>query len=71
MKFRIVHLIYPIAFLECGAIIGGIDRIITIQPMKKSILALFIFSVLGLAGCGQTGPLYMPEDAQQNEQSSQ
>ncbi|KLN64432.1 lipopeptide [Vibrio sp. VPAP30] len=71
MKFSIVHLIYPIAFLECGAIIGGIDRIITIQPMKKSILALFIFSVLGLAGCGQTGPLYMPEDAPQQEQPSQ
>ncbi|KGY11026.1 lipopeptide [Vibrio tubiashii] len=71
MKFRIVHLIYPIAFLDCGAIIGGIDRIITIELMKKSILALFIFSVLGLAGCGQTGPLYMPEDAPQKEQPSQ
>ncbi|MFM2588327.1 lipoprotein [Vibrio sp. TBV020] len=71
MKFSIVHPIYPIAFPECGAIIGGIERIITIQPMKKSILVLFIFSLLGLAGCGQTGPLYMPEDAQQNEQPSQ
>ncbi|WP_442807068.1 LPS translocon maturation chaperone LptM [Vibrio bivalvicida] len=39
--------------------------------MKKPILALFIFSVLGLAGCGQTGPLYMPEDAPQQEQPSQ
>ncbi|WP_440870483.1 LPS translocon maturation chaperone LptM [Vibrio ouci] len=39
--------------------------------MKKLLLALFIFSLLGLAGCGQTGPLYMPEDAQQNEQPSQ
>ncbi|WP_428773588.1 LPS translocon maturation chaperone LptM [Vibrio sp.] len=35
--------------------------------MKKSILVLFLFSVLGLAGCGQTGPLYMPEEAPQNE----
>nr|WP_260262017.1 lipoprotein [Vibrio intestinalis] len=69
MKFCIVHLIYPIAFLECGAIIGGIERIITIRPMKKSIIALFLLSVLGLAGCGQTGPLYMPEDGQQNEQT--
>ncbi|WP_425425262.1 LPS translocon maturation chaperone LptM [Vibrio sonorensis] len=39
--------------------------------MKKIIATLFIFSILGLAGCGQTGPLYMPEDAPQNEQSSQ
>ncbi|EGA67857.1 hypothetical protein VISI1226_16318 [Vibrio sinaloensis DSM 21326] len=70
MKFSIVHLIYPIAFPECGAIIGGIDEIITIEPMKKSILALFIVSVLGLAGCGQTGSLYMPDEAPQNEQSS-
>ncbi|MBA5764436.1 lipoprotein [Vibrio sp. 404] len=69
MKFCIVHLVYPIAFPECGAIIGGIERIITVRPMKKSILALFIVSMLGLAGCGQTGPLYMPDDAQQNEQS--
>ncbi|WP_432715637.1 LPS translocon maturation chaperone LptM [Vibrio sinaloensis] len=39
--------------------------------MKKSLITLFIVSVLGLAGCGQTGPLYMPEDAQQNEQPTQ
>ncbi|MEL7291994.1 MAG: lipoprotein [Pseudomonadota bacterium] len=71
MKFSLVHPIYPIAFLECGAIIGGIDRIITIQPMKKSLITLFIVSVLGLVGCGQTGSLYMPEDAQQNEQPTQ
>nr|WP_162045350.1 lipoprotein [Vibrio taketomensis] len=69
MKFCIVHLVYPIAFPECGAIIGGIERIITVRPMKKSILALFIVSMLGLAGCGQTGPLYMPDDNQQNEQT--
>ncbi|WP_431358060.1 LPS translocon maturation chaperone LptM [Vibrio fluminensis] len=39
--------------------------------MKKSILALFVISMLGLAGCGQTGSLYMPDDAQQNEQTQQ
>ncbi|EGU29517.1 MULTISPECIES: LPS translocon maturation chaperone LptM [Vibrio] len=39
--------------------------------MKKSILALFLLSMLGLAGCGQTGPLYMPDDAPQNEQSQE
>nr|WP_175443167.1 lipoprotein [Vibrio sonorensis] len=71
MKFSVVHPIYPIAFPECGAIIGGIERIITNRLMKKIIATLFIFSILGLAGCGQTGPLYMPEDAPQNEQSSQ
>ncbi|MGD8112933.1 LPS translocon maturation chaperone LptM [Vibrio sp. TRT 21S02] len=37
--------------------------------MKKPLLALFLLSVLGLAGCGQTGSLYMPEDAPQNEQT--
>ncbi|GAD69164.1 lipopeptide [Vibrio sp. V39_P1S14PM300] len=67
MKFSIVHPFYPIAFPECGAIIGGIESIITICKMKKSIMALFLLSVMGLAGCGQTGPLYFPEDAQQNQ----
>ncbi|WP_407701894.1 LPS translocon maturation chaperone LptM [Vibrio ostreae] len=37
--------------------------------MKKSITALFLLSVMTLAGCGQTGPLYMPDDAQKSEQS--
>ncbi|WP_446697919.1 LPS translocon maturation chaperone LptM [Vibrio olivae] len=37
--------------------------------MKKTLLALFIFSVVGLSGCGQTGALYMPTDSQQNEQT--
>ncbi|MGY5580519.1 LPS translocon maturation chaperone LptM [Vibrio cincinnatiensis] len=37
--------------------------------MKKSVTALFLLSVLALAGCGQTGPLYLPDDAQQSEQS--
>ncbi|MDN3608763.1 lipoprotein [Vibrio ostreicida] len=71
MKFSLVHLVYPIAFPECGAIIGGIERLITTQRMKRSLFTLFILSVLGLAGCGQTGPLYMPEDASKNEQPSQ
>ncbi|WP_367987574.1 lipoprotein [Vibrio sp. NTOU-M3] len=69
MKFSVVHPIYPIAFPECGAIIGGIGIIITISVMKKPLLALFLLSVLGLAGCGQTGSLYMPKDAPQNEQT--
>ncbi|MGC9421305.1 MULTISPECIES: LPS translocon maturation chaperone LptM [Vibrio] len=37
--------------------------------MKKSVTALFLLSVLALAGCGQTGPLYLPDDTQQSEQS--
>ncbi|EKO3378676.1 lipoprotein [Vibrio fluvialis] len=69
MKFSLVHPAYPIAFPDCGAIIGGIDSIITICKMKKSITALFLLSLLTLAGCGQTGPLYMPDDAQQSEQN--
>ncbi|MBY7996866.1 lipoprotein [Vibrio fluvialis] len=69
MKFSLVHPVYPIAFPDCGAIIGGIDSIITICKMKKSITALFLLSLLTLAGCGQTGPLYMPDDAHQSEQN--
>jgi len=69
MKFSFVHPICPIAFPDCGAIIGGIESIITTCKMKKSITAIFLLSVLALAGCGQTGPLYMPDDAQNNEQS--
>ncbi|ELI5720350.1 lipoprotein [Vibrio fluvialis] len=69
MKFSLVHPVYPIAFPDCGAIIGGIDSIITICKMKKSITALFLLSLLTLAGCGQTGPLYMPDDAQQSEKN--
>ncbi|EKO5176086.1 lipoprotein [Vibrio vulnificus] len=68
MKFSIVHPIYPIAFPECGAIIGGIESIITICKMKKILTVLLILSVALLAGCGQSGALYIPDDAQQSEQ---
>ncbi|HFQ5065174.1 TPA: lipoprotein [Vibrio vulnificus] len=69
MKFSIVHPIYPIAFPECGAIIGGIESIITICKMKKILTVLLTLSVAVLAGCGQSGALYIPDDAQQSEQS--
>ncbi|WP_420911848.1 LPS translocon maturation chaperone LptM [Vibrio anguillarum] len=36
--------------------------------MKKSIAALFMLSLLALAGCGQTGSLYMPAEPEQSEQ---
>ncbi|WP_420919470.1 LPS translocon maturation chaperone LptM [Vibrio pectenicida] len=39
--------------------------------MKKLLVALFVLTVLGLTACGQTGPLYMPEDVPHNEQPSQ
>ncbi|HDY8038698.1 TPA: lipoprotein [Vibrio vulnificus] len=68
MKFSIVHPIYPIAFPECGAIIGGIESIITICKMKKILAVLLTLSVALLAGCGQSGALYIPDDAQQSEQ---
>ncbi|EMA2414518.1 lipoprotein [Vibrio vulnificus] len=68
MKFSIVHPIYPIAFPECGAIIGGIESIITICKMKKILTVLLTLSVVLLAGCGQSGALYIPDDAQQSEQ---
>ncbi|POF52963.1 lipopeptide [Vibrio vulnificus] len=69
MKFSIVHPIYPIAFPECGAIIGGIESIITICKMKKILTVLLTLSVALLAGCGQSGALYIPDDTQQSEQS--
>ncbi|EOA3785562.1 TPA: lipoprotein [Vibrio vulnificus] len=69
MKFSIVHPIYPIAFPECGAIIGGIESIITICKMKKILTVLLTLSVALLAGCGQSGALYIPDDAQQSEQA--
>ncbi|ACB55696.1 LPS translocon maturation chaperone LptM [Aliivibrio fischeri] len=30
--------------------------------MHKRVMALMLLSLLTLAGCGQTGPLYMPAD---------
>ncbi|WP_422127836.1 LPS translocon maturation chaperone LptM [Vibrio hannami] len=35
--------------------------------MKKILAALCLTSLLGLAGCGNTGPLYMPEDGNQTK----
>ncbi|MBN8115087.1 lipopeptide, partial [Vibrio vulnificus] len=40
MKFSLVHPVYPIAFPDCGAIIGGIDSISTICKMKKKFTVL-------------------------------
>ena len=37
--------------------------------MKKRIMALFLLSMLGLAGCGQTGALYFPDSEQPSQQS--
>ncbi|WP_445206084.1 LPS translocon maturation chaperone LptM [Vibrio sp. 10N] len=38
--------------------------------MKKTITAMFMLVIVGLAGCGQTGELYMPaEEAPANEQA--
>nr|WP_237485478.1 lipoprotein [Vibrio hippocampi] len=63
MKFRVVHFSVPIAFLILGAIIGGIELIITINAMKKTISAFFILVAVTLSGCGQMGPLYLPDEA--------
>ncbi|MFB9868583.1 lipoprotein [Vreelandella sulfidaeris] len=35
------------------------------------IIALAALLLTGLAGCGQKGPLYMPDDASANEQPGQ
>ncbi|EGR0213798.1 LPS translocon maturation chaperone LptM [Vibrio parahaemolyticus] len=37
--------------------------------MKKLVIVLFVMAAAMLAGCGQSGSLYIPDDAQQNEQS--
>ncbi|NLS13655.1 lipoprotein [Vibrio sp. SM6] len=70
MKFSFIHLIYPIAFPECGAIIGGIGLIITMCKMKKlstslRASALLVVTGLFLVGCGQSGALYLPQDETQ------
>ncbi|MGX9418613.1 LPS translocon maturation chaperone LptM [Vibrio sp. RC27] len=37
--------------------------------MKKAIAACFLLSLLGLTGCGQSGPLTIPqESAPQHEE---
>ncbi|CAH0542631.1 hypothetical protein VMF7928_04128 [Vibrio marisflavi CECT 7928] len=37
--------------------------------MKKTLIALTVMSALALAGCGQTGPLYMPKDNTTNSEA--
>ncbi|WP_441351603.1 LPS translocon maturation chaperone LptM [Vibrio sp. ES.051] len=37
--------------------------------MKKLVTVLFVMISAALAGCGQSGSLYIPDDTQQNEQS--
>lgn len=39
--------------------------------MKKIIAGLCLLSILSLAGCGNTGSLYMPEDAPQESEQTQ
>ncbi|MBV1839919.1 MULTISPECIES: LPS translocon maturation chaperone LptM [Photobacterium] len=40
--------------------------------MSKRLIAILVLGTLTLAGCGQSGPLYMPDDSQQqNEQQEQ
>ncbi|SHF45584.1 lipoprotein-attachment site-containing protein [Vibrio gazogenes DSM 21264] len=40
-----------------------------ICKMNKKFTALLVLCVLALAGCGQTGPLYMPQDNTPQNQS--
>jgi hypothetical protein len=37
MKFSIVHPLYPIAFPECGAIIGGIELFINHELQYEKV----------------------------------
>ncbi len=37
--------------------------------MRKLYLILGLGMLIGLSGCGQTGPLYMPDETQQSQQN--
>ncbi|HIF9177114.1 TPA: LPS translocon maturation chaperone LptM [Photobacterium damselae] len=37
--------------------------------MRKSLVAIFIFTILALTGCGQSGALYMPKDQPDQSQA--
>ncbi|MGR6860167.1 lipoprotein [uncultured Aliivibrio sp.] len=39
--------------------------------MQKRVMALLLLSVLALAGCGQTGSLYMPGDEQPKTETAE
>lgn len=41
--------------------IGPLEN--TAGPRCKAILATVLLTVLPLAGCGQSGPLYLPDEA--------
>ncbi|MDO6500294.1 LPS translocon maturation chaperone LptM [Photobacterium sanguinicancri] len=36
--------------------------------MRKGLLAILVLGVLAISGCGQSGSLYMPQDADQQQQ---
>ncbi|MDO6545118.1 MULTISPECIES: LPS translocon maturation chaperone LptM [Photobacterium] len=36
--------------------------------MRKGLLAILVLGVLAISGCGQSGALYMPQDADQQQQ---
>ncbi|GAL16206.1 hypothetical protein JCM19233_7229 [Vibrio astriarenae] len=38
---------------------------------EKSLVVMFIVSTLAIAGCGQSGALYLPQDDTQSEQTQQ
>jgi predicted small lipoprotein YifL len=40
------------------------------EPIMKIFAALLVFSCLALTGCGQTGPLYLPQPEQPAEESA-
>ncbi|WEM42223.1 lipoprotein [Photobacterium sp. DA100] len=39
--------------------------------MRKGLLAILVLGVLALTGCGQSGPLYMPDGSEQRQQNDQ
>lgn len=37
--------------------------------MKQLLLLTVLFALVGVAGCGQSGPLYLPSKVHQDQQS--
>jgi predicted small lipoprotein YifL len=53
------------AFCAANAIIAGLNPLWSDAVKRLKLTA--IFALLLLAGCGQKGPLFMPEQAQDNK----
>lgn len=55
--------------LFMGIFINPFTKLFT-NPLKKCVVASALLTLLMLSGCGQTGPLYLPDDAANEPQAS-